>query len=469
MINIFSALCHLSRWSWLRCGLILLCLAGTSAVTSYAQEGGYSLRFYGSGTGDIDRVKIPLDNPPKPVDVGGSDFTLEFWMKASAAENPAGPISCGANDNWIYGNIIFDRDRFSLDRKFGLAIAGGLVVFGVTGVGDDKQVICSTTTVLDQQWRHVAVQRRVSDGRLWLYVDGKLDAETDGPDGDISYPDGAAPSEPGGDFCQGPGGAWRGRCMNEPYLIIGAEKHDVGSEFPSYSGWLDEVRISNVLRYNAAFTPPDSPFIPDANTVALYHFDEGRGDTISDSTNAAGGPSNGERLVGGPNNGPEWSTDTPFASGALGGAEERPTSPNVEVQPTDPGAEENTPTATAAEESPTAAPVESATAIVGPAVPPRPSITPDPPTTIPAETPEAQASATAPADLSTPSAEASAADPATTSAASGETITANNPNTTSAPATTGSANTNWFLWLAFIVSVLGGLSAFLLMRSRSSR
>ncbi|MCG8352404.1 MAG: LamG domain-containing protein [Chloroflexales bacterium] len=464
MINVFSAIRQLSRWFWLRCGLILLCLAGTSAVTSYAQEGGYSLRFYGSGTGDIDRVKIPLDNPPRPVDVGGSDFTLEFWMKASAAENPAEPVSCGANDNWIYGNIIFDRDRFSLDRKFGLSIAGGVVVFGVTGIGDDKQVICGTTTVLDQQWHHIAVQRRVSDGRLWLYVDGKLDAETDGPDGDISYPDGAAPSEPGGDFCQGPGEVWRGRCVNEPYLIIGAEKHDVSSEFPSYSGWLDEVRISNVLRYDTAFISPGNPFTPDANTVALYHFDEGDGNTISDSANVAGGPSNGERRAGGPNNGPEWSADTPFAPGVLGGGEE---------QPTNPSAEENAPTATAAEEPPTAVPVESATAIVGPTVPPRPSITPDPPTTTPADPSEAQASATAPTDPPAPTAEASATDPAAvprpTSAAGGETTAPGDPNTPNASATTSSASINWLVWIMIIIGIFGGLGAFLIMKSRSSR
>jgi hypothetical protein len=44
----------------------------------------------------LDRVKIPLQTH-RPVDVGG-EFTVEFWMKASLAEN-AGTVSTG-NDGW---------------------------------------------------------------------------------------------------------------------------------------------------------------------------------------------------------------------------------------------------------------------------------------------------------------------------------------------------------------------------------
>ncbi|NJN18049.1 MAG: hypothetical protein HC822_18150 [Oscillochloris sp.] len=46
---------------------------------------GYSLRFYGSGVNDIDRVKIAL-TPDRPINLGGA-FTLEFWLKALAQEN----------------------------------------------------------------------------------------------------------------------------------------------------------------------------------------------------------------------------------------------------------------------------------------------------------------------------------------------------------------------------------------------
>ena len=47
-------------------------------------QGDFSLRFYGTGRDGVDRVMIPLDAPPRPVDVGG-DFTIEFWLKAIPA------------------------------------------------------------------------------------------------------------------------------------------------------------------------------------------------------------------------------------------------------------------------------------------------------------------------------------------------------------------------------------------------
>src|SRR3989304_7611570 len=70
---------------------------------------GYSLRFYGNGVNDIDRVKIPIDNPQNDADVGGN-FTLEFWMKANLADNTASATCSGFG--WIYGNILLDRDIY---------------------------------------------------------------------------------------------------------------------------------------------------------------------------------------------------------------------------------------------------------------------------------------------------------------------------------------------------------------------
>lgn len=51
-----------------------------------------------------------------------------------------------------------------------------------------------------------------------------------------------------------------------------------------FNGWIDEVRLSNVLRYTTGFTPPAAPFTKDGNTIALYHFDEGSGSVAADSS-----------------------------------------------------------------------------------------------------------------------------------------------------------------------------------------
>ena len=261
-----------------------------------------ALRFYGHGVNDIDRVKIAID-PQVPVDVGG-DFTLEFWLKANLADNISTPDQPCGGSNWIYGNILLDRDVFGNGDygDFGLSIYQGTLRFGVGDTTSD-QTICGATIVADGQWHHVAATRRSSDGQLRLYLDGQLEAEGLGPSGDISYRDGRPTSYPNSD----------------PFLVIGAEKHDAGAGFPSYNGWLDEVRVSTMIRYTTTFTRPNTSFSNDGNTVALYHFDEGPPGPctalILDSSGAAGGPSHGACQFGGAGlAGPVYSLDTPFAA-----------------------------------------------------------------------------------------------------------------------------------------------------------
>jgi hypothetical protein len=57
-------------------------------------------------------------------------------------------------------------------------------------------------------------------------------------------------------------------------------------------GTIDEARVSSVARYSAPFTPATRLTV-DANTAALWHFDEGTGQT---SVDAAG---NGNTLIRG--------------------------------------------------------------------------------------------------------------------------------------------------------------------------
>ncbi|MGA9533692.1 MAG: LamG-like jellyroll fold domain-containing protein [Anaerolineales bacterium] len=279
---------------------------------TYYPSGQHSLRFYGNGTNDIDRVKIPVDdptnsNPGPPADVGSTDFTIEWWMKAAPAQNQSAPISCGANYNWIYGNTLLDRDRYNQVRTYGVSMAGGRIAFGLTGNGTGSYTLCGTSRVDDGLWHHVAVERRRSDGHLWIFVDGQLDASHDGPNGDISYPDNGVPRN----YC-GPAGDEP--CTNDPFLVVAAEKHGVGPTYPSFSGWIDEIRLSHVLRYNSSFSPPDSSFVTDGNTVALYHFDEGAGNQINDVSGFPGGPSNGFRKYGGTPAGPTWSLENPWST-----------------------------------------------------------------------------------------------------------------------------------------------------------
>ena len=257
---------------------------------------GKALKFGGTQSGDIDRVKIRIDDPGVTgkvwaMDVGAADFTAEFWVKGTTADNTAPAVTCGPSAAWITGNHLLDRDRFNKPRKWGVTLGAGKVAFGVTAENASfDRTICGTKSVLDGEWHHVAVQRRRSDGFLWIFVDGAIDAEFDGPDGDVSYPDGETPAN-----------------ANDPFLVIGAEKYDTDkATYPPFKGLFDELRVSATLRYAAAFTRPSGPFSTDSSTVGLYHFDEGSGAVANDASGATGGPSHGEVKVGGTPASPTW-------------------------------------------------------------------------------------------------------------------------------------------------------------------
>jgi hypothetical protein len=266
---------------------------------------GASVRFFGTAANGIDRVLIPVGTqsgaPGPPTDIGATDFTIEFWMRTADANTAPAPTCNTTGYDWIWGSIILDRDRLGAGgRDFGLAINAGRIAFGLENGAGQQFQICSSRLVNDGVWHHIAVQRRRSDGWLWLYVDGALQATQDGPDGDLSLPDVPA-YDP-----------------REPFISLGAEKYDLVNI--GFRGWLDELRLSTVLRYPTpsslagapSFTPA-GPFISDGSTAGLYHFDEGTGLIARD---ASAGATDAQLRVGGSPQVPQWSTETPFSAAA---------------------------------------------------------------------------------------------------------------------------------------------------------
>lgn len=266
-------------------------------VAGFGSAAGRSLRYYGNGSAapGLDRVTVSLQQPPRPANIGDGDFTLELWLRADAGNDS--PATCiGVNDAWIEGNIVIDRDTFGDGDHgdFGLSIMAGRLAFGV-GQGALGTTVCGSTDVLDGAWHHVAVTRNGTTGLVELWLDGALEHSEIGPTGDISYRTDRPTPWP-----------W------DPYLVFGAEKHDVGPAYPSYSGWLDEVRLSGTRRYSASFTP-ELVLPADAHTVAVYRFDAGAGTVVFDEAIQTGGSSHGQLRHGGAPAGPCWSKDTPVA------------------------------------------------------------------------------------------------------------------------------------------------------------
>jgi hypothetical protein len=251
-----------------------------------------SLRFFGNnngaGTTAIDRVTIVADGA-QPINVGGGDATWDFWLM-TASGNSAGDFPVGANYSWTQGNIWYDRDRFGLGRAYGMSLSAGRPTFGVKNGSDSSRTIRCTTDIRDGDWHHIRFCRRFSDGELFGFVDGALEAQATGPTGTISCPDDDAPNS---------------------QAVIGAEKHDADlSGSPSFFGWVSQLRVSNSVRSTSGFTRPSSPYTLDANAMALYNFATGSGDDIIDENS---NQSPGVRSVGGSNNGPQWSALNPFS------------------------------------------------------------------------------------------------------------------------------------------------------------
>lgn len=265
-------------------------IAGTIAFCALVSAQNYALRFFGNGENDIDRVKILIGTPGNPLNVG-NDFTIEFKIRTLLSDNPQGAsVQDGAHGDWIYGHTIIDRDIFGDGDygDFGISLVGGRIAFGVNN-GTESYTLVSTLSVADGSWHDVAVTRSAS-GAMAIFIDGQLDKSIlTTVTGDLSYRAGRPTT-------------W----TNDPYLVIGAEKHDYDRTlYPSFRGLLDELRISSTVRYTATYTPVGY-FADDPQTVALYHFDEGSGTTALNSAALSGSQGNGTLHFGGSPAGPVW-------------------------------------------------------------------------------------------------------------------------------------------------------------------
>lgn len=284
-------------------------------LSAGAQLSLHALRFFGTGVGppgQQDRARIAVDdNAPGPgpwaLDVGAGSFTLEVWIRGSLSDN--GSSHAGGdvelwNYSWIDGNILLDRDVWcGTERKWGVSVAGGFVRFG-TARGDSgpdsDHTLEGDVPVLDGHWHHIAVVRDATTGRKRIFVDGVLDMESSpaASTADLSYPDGGVPVTPNQCYPgqQTPWG-W--------FLVVAAEKHDAGPAWPSFNGYVDELRIWNVAR--SAFQiqrtfrrvlAADAPGL-----VGAYRFEEGNGTQLTSSA-AVPGPI-GTLVAGVPGNG-QW-------------------------------------------------------------------------------------------------------------------------------------------------------------------
>ena len=175
-------------------------------------------------------VQTPL------VHGGNTPLTIEFTLLPGPRQNA----------------VISDSEAMGM----GIDILNNSISFlafrRVNDKADYVRITAPRSLAADRAYRIATVY---DNGTLWLFVDGKLEASAD----------------------------LKGEYLpsNLPFYL-GASPEGEGIDYP-YTGTLDEVRFSKVARYKTDYSPV-ARLTTDTDTLALYHFDEGTGEVLKDSS-----------------------------------------------------------------------------------------------------------------------------------------------------------------------------------------
>ena len=187
------------------------------------------------------RIEV-YDVVGNPLDISDS-FTVEFWMKLNSSEDSI---------------AIFHRKGAGWSLRV-WDLGGIYVGVSLFSGGSEKVYNYKADNLTYGEWHHLAWSY---DGEKYsgVQADGKLGWET--------LPYNISPS-------------------SGNTTMIGAEQNHLGQFVQSTSARIDELRVSDVVRYGGTPFTPARRFEPDEHTIGLWHFDEGQGDVIVDSSDKA--------------------------------------------------------------------------------------------------------------------------------------------------------------------------------------
>jgi hypothetical protein len=184
---------------------------------------------FGKSSLELDETSyIYSPTVPEQLLLDKSDFTIEMYVRVDEPilrDNVLFEISTN-NSNYM---------RFSLANQYGLAFTSNIA-------GSTTTVTGANTSIEAQQfnkkrWAHVAVTRDYETERLYLFYNGTQIANSSYTVDSLSF----------------------------------SNSITIGSTF---KGYMDEIRVSTIQRYNSSFTPSNYRFRTDTDTVMLVHFDE---------------------------------------------------------------------------------------------------------------------------------------------------------------------------------------------------
>lgn len=205
---------------------------------------------------------LPVDGrtlpaPPKPTTesvlvLDGAHDCLSVASDKLAL--PDGPLTV---EGWFDADSWSSRVGFlnkTEGSEYGIFLSNGVPSFSLHLDGKYVNVPAGKQPISTHAWHHVAA---TFDGKnVRLFVDGELAAEKPGHGK---------------------------RTPNDLALMIGADVTKEGGPESFFAGQIDEVRISKVARYSAAFTPARR-FEADGDTILLLHMDGSIGPWAYDSS-----------------------------------------------------------------------------------------------------------------------------------------------------------------------------------------
>ncbi|MFT7623918.1 MAG: hypothetical protein ACI9WU_003104, partial [Myxococcota bacterium] len=175
-----------------------------------------------------------------------TDLTIEFWLRPQAS-----------GSQFVLDKIVNqDVNQVGFRIRYDTVVqAGALHYEQMKQPSNLHGSLSGVDSFPAGEWHHYALTRS-STGLIRRYVDGV----SNGPSS----------------FSQ-----WIADQSNTTPLYVGCQ--DMANGFLTAD--MDELRISSTLRYTGnSFPVPPGPFDADADTLALYHFDEGTGSTVIDSS-----------------------------------------------------------------------------------------------------------------------------------------------------------------------------------------
>lgn len=212
--------------------------------------------------GDLDFVSYKLDSDAIKIPgkkgtliINGS-YTIDAWIKPRPHLDGSGSVDgvLVTKPVGIGGTYIQRPFQFEIESQGQVSL-----LFEDTQMKPSwGSLVTSKSTVYPNVWNHVAATVDATTGKARIYINGLLDGETN---------------------------------LNRPLtfndldkgVVIGASAGTAGASTgpgsditlyrQHFQGEIDEVRISNVVRYSGdGFPLPQKPYEVDSNTLALYHF-----------------------------------------------------------------------------------------------------------------------------------------------------------------------------------------------------